>query len=664
VTRLQFLSPPEHRTLAAFCETLLPRLPADAGDDADLMKTSADDVDLARAVEDALAHATDAGVQAQLKQFLALLETRVFGGIVAGRWSPFTSLPVDARTQILYALATHRLAVLRKGFSSITRLSLSLFYSLLADGETNPAHAAFNYRLPPRPVPPRDRPIKPLDVSACSALHCDVLIVGSGAGGGVVAGELTAAGHDVLVVEKGGYFYDSDFDGRELDGQKRLFEKRGTLTTADGGLLILAGSTLGGGTTINWSGSLRPPDFLLQDWERAYGFEGVAGPEFQRSLDAVSLRMGIDATRDDEPSVNTRVFEAGLTALGRRVTRIPSNTRNCGDCGFCSFGCPHGAKQGTLKTYLQDAHDRGARIVVNAEVEKILHSYGAVHGARVRARDCDGTVRELDVKCKAVILAAGAIHTPAVLLRSDVRNPNLGRHLRLHPTTATSAVFEEPIRAWQGAPMTRLTADFADLDSRGYGVRLMNAPTHPGMLAFATPWTSGRQHKRVMQQSEHTANIIVITRDRHSGRITLDRAGRPVVHYALHPYDARHMMKGIQEAVRIHVAAGARSVHTAQSTRPTYRPDTDGGLDDFLKNVERLGLRPHDFPVFSAHQMSSARIAGSAKQGVADPNGETYGVKRLFLADGSVLPTCSGVNPMLTILGTAHYLTQRIKARL
>jgi choline dehydrogenase-like flavoprotein len=212
--------------------------------------------------------------------------------------------------------------------------------------------------------------------------------------------------------------------------------------------------------------------------------------------------------------------------------------------------------------------------------------------------------------------------------------------------------------------MTRLTTDFADLDGRGYGVRLMNAPGHPGLFALATAWKSGRQHKQAMQQMEHTANIIIITRDYHGGQVKIDRAGNPVLDYRLHPNDAQHMMKGIQEALRIHVAAGAVEVHAPHNSRPTFRPGRDGTFDAYLKRVAALGLPSNGFALFSAHQMSSARIAGSAAQGVADPNGETYEVKGLFIADGSVLPTCSGVNPMLTILGTAHFLAQRIKTRI
>jgi choline dehydrogenase-like flavoprotein len=658
------LSTNQRQTLAAFCDTLVPRLEAGAGDDPRLMALSADDMGLARLVEDALAAVTDAGQQSELRLFLGLLEGRAFNGVIGGHWQPFSRLPLDARTRILFTLAKHPLPALRKGFSSIARLALSTFYSAQPAAEPNQSHAALNYALPPRAQTQSVPPLALFNVGATSQLSCDVLIVGSGAGGGVAAAELTAAGHDVIVVEKGQYVPDSDFSGRELDAREQLYERRGALATSDGGIVILAGSTLGGGTTVNWGGALRPPAQLLQDWETEFGFEGVAGAGFQLSLDAVSRRLSVDEGRADDPSVNTRVFESGLHALGYNVTRIPRNVKNCGsDCGFCLFGCPAGSKQSTVKTYLEDALARGARIVTGAEVDRVLQARGGITGAVVRVAD-PGGVRQVTVSCKAVVLAAGAIHTPAVLLRSGLANRNIGRHLHLHPTTGTSGLFKQPIRAWQGAPMTRLSAQFANLDGKGYGVRLMNAPAHPGTLAFATPWLSGRRHKQVMQESEHTANVLVVTRDRQEGRVTLAASGAPRVEYTMSRQDAGHMLTGIKEAMRVHVAAGAVSVHSPQSTRPMFRPSHDGSFDRFLDGIDRHGVRVHDVAMFSAHQMSSARIAHSPRHGVADPGGQAFEVKRLFIADGSALPTCSGVNPMLTILGTAHFLSQQIKAQL
>lgn len=657
-----FLSPAERETLAVLCETLVPSLEAAPGEDPRLMAVSAAHLELGKIVEEALLRTLDDDARNDVRTLLRMLEEPAANGLATGVWGMLSGLTLEGRTRLLYALSTHRLPLARRAFAGISRLALSLFYSAERPDTPNPTHAFLRYRRAAQPAPSDERAIELLQLDD-RPLTCDVLVVGSGAGGGVAAAELARAGFDVLVVEKGERVTERQVDGSEFAAQQRLYERQGALTTADGGVLILAGSTLGGGTAVSWAGGLRTPAEVLDEWQHDHGFDGVGGPEYQRSLDVVAERLGLDPAREDPPSVNTRVFEAGLSTLEYGVKRIPRLARECGgDCGACHFGCSTGAKRTTPRTFLKDAQDRGARVLVRAHVERIHQRAGEACGALIRVDRGDGRPADIDVSCKAVVVAAGAVNTPALLLRSGLRNPHVGRNLHLHPTVATAGVFAQPIRAWQGAPMTRLSVRFANLDGRGYGVRLMNAPAHLGMLAFATPWQSGRAHKRRMQRAEATANIIAITRDRDGGRVTLDHAGRPRVEYTLSGYDAKHVMVGMLEAMRIHLAAGAEEVRAPLANAPTFRPGQGGSFNEFLRDVERAGLQRPTYPLFSAHQMSSARIAMSPKLGAVNPHGESWELKRLFVVDGSALPTSSGVNPLLTIMAVSHFLSQRIAA--
>lgn len=664
MTQSTFLSAAEQKTLAMLCDTIVPTLEPSPDEDPLLMRLSASDMNLSVIVEQALVRTLDDAGRAEVRQFLRMLEEPAFNGVTAGVWGMFSALTLEARTRLLYAFSTHKLSPIRGAFAGLSRLTLSLFYSLDMPEVPNPTHGVLGYQLSPQPVRQEEDPIELMSVDDDRPITCDVLVVGSGAGGGVVAAELTKAGYDVLVVEKGERFTEREFDGREFTAQQRLYERQGALTSDDGSILILAGSTLGGGTAVSWAGGLRPPQEVLNEWQDSYGFSGVGGADFQRSLDFVSERVGLNPLREDAPSVNTQMFEAGLRTLEYNVTRIPRIAGECsGDCGFCHLGCPTGAKKTSPRTFLKDAHGLGARVLVRAHVERIHQRAGAVSGAHIRVACSDGRYRDVDINCKAVVVAAGAINTPALLLRSGLRNPNIGRNLHLHPTVGTAGIFSQPIRAWQGTPMTRLSTQFANLDGRGYGVRLMNAPAHLGMLAFATPWQSGRAHKRRMMESESTANIIVITRDSDSGRVKLDKRGRPLVEYTLSNHDAKHMMTGMQEALRIHLAAGAVEVRAPLANAPSFKAGS-GSFNEFLRGVEKSGLRPNEVPLFSAHQMSSARIGMSPKQGALNAHGESWELKRLFVVDGSVLPTSSGVNPLLTILGVSHFLAQRIVAQL
>ena len=649
----------ERATLRAVCDALIPSLEPEADDDETLFRLAASDLDVPALFETAFFQAARPNQVREFRWLLRLMQTRPFNGMMAGEWQSFTQLTLEAQQRVLFQMATHRMERVRTAFVSFKRLAMVLFYAVTPDDKPNPVWQAFDYSLPLYPAQTESPAITPYSLQDESTLSADVLVIGSGAGGGVVAGELAAAGHDVIVVEKGGYYHERMFDGRELAGYQTMYEKRGLLTNADTTMTILAGSVLGGGTLVNWSAALRPSERILQQWADKHGFMDATSSAMQDSFDAVSKRLNIGLDESIANPNNTQL-ETGCAALGYHMAAVPRNVNGCEDCGSCNYGCPFGAKQSTVKTYLQDAHDAGTRIIVNAHVERVLHERGQATGAELTVTNEDGTVQHVTVNAKVVVAAAGAIHTPALLMRSGLTNPNIGQHLRLHPTTATIGVFEEPIYPWLGAPLTRSSFEFADLDGEGYGVWLENGPMQPGLFSLGVGWENGRQHKRSVQHIKHTANIIVLARDRYGGQIKLDKLGQPIIHYRLHPYDAGHMLRGVLEALRIHVAAGAVEVNGPHNHRPAFFSGNRHNLDQYLKSVEDAGLRPNAFALFSAHQMSSCRIAGDAQHGAVAPNGESYEIKNLYVADGSVLPESPGVNPMLTLMSVAHFIAQQI----
>ncbi len=655
---MSWLNTREKQTLAQICDTFVPALEAEDGDDPRLFRLKAADLNLADEVERAIEQVADENSLRELRWFLWALEIGWLNRATAKQNRPFSQLDLDERTAVLRAWGNSPLPLMRKAFQAVKRLSLAIFYVAMPDGQPNPTWSAYNYALPPA-AEKTPRPIVPLAITAPTTLYTDVLIIGSGAGGGVVAGELTAAGLDVIVVEKGGYFADTDFHGKERESTENLYERRGVLTTADLGVNLLAGSTLGGGTTINWTTSLRTPDYVLQEWAAKYGFAAADSADFQRSMDAVSQRIHVN-TDESTPNALNAALERGCKALGYHVATIPRNVKGCEDCGFCNYGCPFGAKQSTLKTYLQDAFGRGARIIVNATVDRVLHRGGVVQGAEVSVKNADGDTQNLTIQAKIVVVAAGAVHTPAVLMRSGLSNSNIGANLHIHPVTAIFSQFDEPVMGWQGAPQTRVSQQFANLDGRGYGVWLETAPVHPGLAAQAFPWYSGRRHRENMQRLDCYSNLIILTRDFHGGQVKLDKRGEPTLHYKISAYDARHLMHGLTEALKIHRAAGAKVIYGPHNRLQAYQ---DGGnFENFLTRVAGAGYESNAIALFSAHQMSSCRIGGSSRIGAISPEGETYEVKNLYVADGSALPSAAGVNPMLSIMATAHYIAQKIKA--
>ncbi len=649
----------EKQTLARIFDTLIPTLAPEADDDPRLFKLKASDFDLVEHYADVVVQVADDTTIRELKWFLAIIENGLLNRFISGHTRPFSELNVDERGALLCAWGESQIPIQRKAFQGVKRLSLALFYALMPDDQPNPTWATYDYDDPPGKAEDIPRTILPYAIEDDSTLYTDVLVIGSGAGGGVVAGELTAAGLDVIVIEKGGYHAEADFHGRELASNQHLYERRGVLTSTDLGVTLLAGSTLGGGTIINWNTSLRTPEHVLKEWQHNYGFTAATSDDYKHSMDAVSERIHVNTDESVPNPVNT-TLERGCKALGYEVSVIPRNVKGCEDCGYCNYGCPFGAKQSTLKTYLQDAFNRGARIVVRGHVDRVVHQAGMVEGAEVTVQQADGTCTHLHVKAKAVVVAAGALHTPALLLRSGLGNAHIGENLHLHPTTVIFSRFDEPIKGWHGAPMTRVSHQFANLDGRGYGVWLETSPVHPGMAAQAFPWHDGREHKRNMQKLAYFSNIIILARDYHGGRVTVDKKGAPQIEYHLSSLDGRHLLKGLSEAIRIHHAAGARVIY---GPHQKLGGSNGSAIEPFIEQVQRAGFATNSMAVFSAHQMSSCRVGGSSAIGAISPEGETYEVKNLFVADGSALPTAAGVNPMISIMALAHYVSQHIKSR-
>lgn len=653
-----FLSAGQKNTLGRVADTLVPCLEAQAGEDERLFGLRASDLNIGDLTEAKLAAVAASEKLRDIRRFLTLLENPLANFLLAGQWGRFSAMNLDERTAVLCSWGNSRFALRRRAFQSLKRVVLFLFYATMPDNNPNPTWPIFSYAELSEPAINIPRTIEPLTICEPTLLETAVLIIGSGAGGSVVAAELAATGFDVIVVEKGGYLAEMDYTRQEVAGYHTLYENEGALVTAEGSMSVLAGSTLGGGTAVNWMTSLLPPADVLAEWA-VCGFHAAASAEFHASLQAVMARMRVN-THESHANRQNALLAHGAQALGYQVDVIPRNSDGCVDCTYCNYGCIYGAKQSALKTYLQDAYDRGARIVVQAHADRILQHNGRATGAELTVVH-QGQRHRLTIKAEVVVAAAGAIHTPALLQRSGLKNRHIGRHLHLHPVTQTWGIYDEPVYSWQGAPQTRLVQDFANLDGRGYGFRLETSPGHPGSSASSLPWQSGRQHKRLVQQLHHIANHIVLTRDYHGGQVQLDRRGQPVLKYRLHPYDAAHLWQGMIASFKIHRAAGARCLIAPHNLCVTWQPGDD--FDAFLERVRRLGFPPNGYGLFSAHQMSTCRMAAGPAQGALKPTGETYEVANLWVADGSVFPTAVGVNPMLTIMGVAHYIAGQITDR-
>ena len=658
------LTPARRAVLCAVADTFLP-----AGPGPDGLPPGSALVDMAKVA--AAIQAQPLGAQAEFGQLLDLLDKPLLSLTWLGPLRPFGALTAAQRERLLQSWASSRLPQLRKAFHALRQLCTFLYYGdSPADGSPNPAWAALGY---PGPAPAdapvaAPRPLRPLAPTADTTYDCEVLVIGSGAGGGVVAGELAQAGHDVLVLEKGPYYHGADFTQREADMLGNLYDGRGSLLTQDGSVGLLAGSCLGGGTTVNWAGAFRTPDYVLEEWAREHAAPQFTSADFTRSLDAVAQALSVNA---DYPRHNgqNQALRDGSARLGQATRLIPRNEKGLSESeshfaglGFSTLGDAHGIKQGTLNTYLATAFAHGARLLPDTRVERVTIAAGRATGAEALHTTPDGRAVRITVRARRVVVAGGAIQTPALLLRSGLRHPHLGRHLHLHPTVVVSGRYPWPMHPWHGPSMSIVNDTFSRLHGSNFGVKLETPPTHPGLLGMVLPWQSGQQHRALMARAKYLGSFIVLTRDRDGGRVRTDRQGAPLISYELSAFDRAHMLEGVRAAAEIHVAAGAHTVYLPHGTLPTLH--AENGIvhePELLDRLPRLSWRPGRFGLYSAHQMSTCRLGGQATTHPLRPSGETVEVAGLFVADGSAFPACSGVNPMLTIMALAHYTAQGLK---
>jgi choline dehydrogenase-like flavoprotein len=366
------------------------------------------------------------------------------------------------------------------------------------------------------------------------------------------------------------------------------------------------------------------------------------------------LSVNADTARTTIRSSAGRLL-SGSKALGYHAAELPRNVVGCGeDCGTCHFGCRSGAKQSTTRTFLADAFSHGARIIPDAHVGRVLIKNGRTIGVE---GTCEG--RPFEVRAPRVVLAGGAIGSPAILLRSGLDNPNIGRHLHLHPVVAAMGSYEESTEPWRGRQLSAFSKEFQRIDGN-YGFLLEVAPAHPGTFAMFSPWQSGVQYQSDLRQMGQAGVFIVVTRDRDAGRVTVNRAGRHQIDYPLSAYDRRHVLLGQQEALRIHHAAGAIRLGTLHSTYNVLDDAQSNGFEPFLARTDKLPSGPNELMYLSAHQMGTCRMGKSSRSAVADPTGRVYGVEGLYVCDTSAFPSASGVNPMITVMSLAKWIAEQI----
>ncbi|KAG6582399.1 Long-chain-alcohol oxidase FAO1, partial [Cucurbita argyrosperma subsp. sororia] len=719
----------EMESLATICDTILPPLPLGSSNN-----NGSDEIDTADAaaveafyaasgsrspIPDEVAETVAKRGLTELvilvRMVLWLLGTRLGTLLLCGslcfcrKWPyicNFSSMPLKNREEALRRWYKNKVFTpIRAALASIRVLVLYTFFSRVDVNGGFPAWEAIKYRPDIEENRSKSSDERPLqkgiiepnnetessfqksllqkglrvtgDDSDTLSIQCDVVVVGSGCGGGVAAAVLASSGQKVVVLEKGNYFTASDYSSLEGPSLNQLYEAGGIFTSDDGKMLILAGSTVGGGSAVNWSASIRTPNHVLQEWAESHKIPFFGTSEYQIAMDAVCKRLGVSEDCDEEGFQN-QVLRKGCENLGLTVEKVPRNSPSGHYCGSCGYGCRRGEKQGTDSTWLVDAVNHGAVIITNCKAERFILERNKTGG--VRKSKClgvlanvwsDNFTKKLQIKAKATISACGALLTPPLMISSGLRNKHIGRNLHLHPVLMAWGYFPDSTsefkgKSYEGGIITSLHKVISE-GSESNSKTIIETPLlGPGSFSVLFPWISGLDTKQRMLKYSRISHLITIVRDSGSGAVRSE--GR--VSFNLSEEDRENLKRGLRQSLRILVAAGATEVgtHRSDGQRLECKGIGKEELDEFLDTISveggPLSLTENWNIYTSAHQMGSCKMGVSEKDGAVNENGESWDAEGLFVCDASVLPTAVGVNPMITIQSTAYCISNRLAALL
>ena len=502
------------------------------------------------------------------------------------------------------------------------------------------------------------------DLTADVEERCDVCVIGSGAGGAVLAAGLVERGLSVVMLEEGGHHTKREFDLQEGTAYPMLYQDRGTRATADLAITILQGRAVGGTTVVNWTTCFRTPARILEHWRSRHGVEGLDEPTLAPHFAAVEERLSIREWPEALANANNRVLLDGCRKLGWDVGALRRNVKGCANSGYCGMGCPIDAKQSMLVTYVPDAVERGLRLYADTRAERIETKGDravAVHGVVLDPATGRPNGRRVRVLPKVVVSSGGAINGPALLLRSGLdRNGRVGKRTFLHPVVAMAAIFDEPVRAFYGAPQSIGSHQFIDRGPEKVGFFLETPPLHP-MLAATAFKSFGAGHQAFMAQLPHIGVLIALSVDGlldrdEGGTVSLRGDGRVRVDYPVGPHLAESFRASSLAMARVQLAAGARRILSLHQTPVEVTSEAD------LQRLERAPYGALEHAIFTAHQMGGCAMGADPATSVVNARLQHHHVPNLFVVDGSVFPTALGVNPSETIYALAHWARDHVAA--
>lgn len=637
-----FLSDRDRKALLALAEVALPPGDVLRGPDASSV----------RATEATLA-ALGPSVRDAYKTALRALEY----GAIARTGSRLSALPRDARWRCLAAMhASDATSWLVRLVTAPLKLVAGRDPALTRALKVEPKSLPVVEEIPRW----RSQILDARELTSDESLEVDAVVIGTGAGGAPLARNLAARGHAVVMLEEGGYFSRRDFHGDLLTRQQKLY-RDGGLTASVGNTFIPipVGRSVGGTTTVNSGTCYRTPDDVLRRWAVADGLTGLSPDAMARHFERVEAMLNVSVPTASALGGCAAKIALGCDALGYRHNALHRNAVGCDGQGECCFGCPTDAKRSTNVSYVPAALQSGAVVYTHARADEVILERGRAVGVRATSLRSDGSRVRLTVRAKAVVLSAGTLHTPTLLLAQGIANTSgqVGRNLSLHPASQSWALFDDDIRGWEAIPQGWAIEHFEDEGIRFEGVFL------PPDLTASTLGVIGPRWTEMVERMDRLACFGFMVCDTSRGRVYAGTDGRPQVRYWLNDHDRRRILRAHALLARVWLAAGARKVLPGLQRFEELRDESD------VLRLEAEGpssLSAHHIDLSAYHPLGTCRMGVDPRVSVVSPSHESFDVEGLFVCDGSAVPSALGVNPQVTIMALSErasgFVERRIEA--
>ena len=544
-------------------------------------------------------------------------------------------------SNLINKLQSSNVETLRKlGFSITALFGLSTARSLSGEGSV--------YKYLDYPVYKNSK-IKKRENSIPKNL--EVAVIGSGAGGGIAANLLNQK-YEVGIFDKG--HFPNGETNNETFGYHNFYETNAIQQTRGYKVQLLAGMGIGGGTSINWTTSLRTPDNILSEWDALTQQNNYFNSDsFNKSLDYICQNLNVDETNNKIPQKEIKLAQ-GLELNKTSYKIIPRNTKNndCLESGFSTFGHSDDTINSSYKSWFSKDKFNEDNIYSNTQVKSLAISNGKATHINVEHNG-----QSYSVAVEKVILASGSLNTPKILLNSGYKNKHLGQHLKLHPVSGVAGKFSELQNPWAGS-MQGIYSDDNLFRKDNYGYLLEGLPMHPSLFF---PFFPNNQDNfgDFISSYNYWSGSIVLTSDTSSGSI-INKNPQHLWKYNLNNFDHGNLLHGIESLVKANFLAGAEEIMVATSPTMHWKRESNEDIESFIGKVRKVRNEPFRILLGSAHQMGTARIHPNPSEGVVDLNGKVHGLENVYITDSSTFPRCSGVNPMITIQAMSHFLASKI----